>query len=65
MDLISFEDFERKMNTNESFEIKIFDEPIVPCYPNNVIMLLKEKDTKYLVEVNYNKNTNEVSAPIY
>lgn len=66
IDLISFDKFERIMKANNSIKIRIFDDNMIACYPDNVIMKLKDKDkNKYLVEVYYDELNGEISAPIY
>ena len=64
MALISFEEFESKIKTNQCCDVKIYNHHIA-CYPDNVIMLLKEKSHQYLVEVYYDRITNEISTPVY
>lgn len=66
MDLIPLDEFGRIMTISDSFKIKILDDPIIACYPGNVIISLKGKNgDRYFVEVHYDQLTNKVSAPIY
>jgi len=65
LNLISFDDFDKIMTANRHAKIMILDDPPIACYPDNVIVVLKvNKHKKYLVEIQYDKLTGEISSPI-
>lgn len=63
MDVISFEQFKHKLETEE-IKIKILND-YIGCYPKNTLIKVKTNNGTYLTEIILHKSTGEILPPKY